>query len=140
MSTTPVRAAQCTRGPPPDPKPAIIEPDQDEPVLQLRYHLRLRTSPSPYNRWQGGTQLRYNAVLSHIIQQEEQANVVINPASGQALEYRHLICGPNGDTWVKALTNDLGRLTQGVGTLMPTGTNTVFFVAKPSIPHGKKVT
>ena len=74
------------------------------------------------------------------MQQEEQANVVIDPASGQALEYWHLIRGPDEATWVKALTNDLGCLTQGVGTRMPSGTNTVFFVAKYSITHNRKVT
>ena len=79
-------------------------------------------------------------MLSHILQQEEQANVIIDPAIGQALEYRHLICCPNGNTSVKALANDLGCLAQGVGTRMPTGTNTVFFVEKFAIPHGRKVT
>ena len=102
----------------------------------MRPHTRL----DPYNRWQGGTQPRYVAALSHLLQQEEQANVVIDPARDQALEYRHLIRGPNDNTWIKALSNDLGRLAQGVGTRMPTGTNTVFFVAKSAIPHGRKVT
>ena len=63
----------------------------------------------------------------------------MDPTSGQALKNRHLIRGPNGDTWVKALANNLGRLDQGVGTYMPTSTNTVFFVAKSSITHGRKV-
>ena len=79
-------------------------------------------------------------MLIQLLQQEEQANVVINPARGQALEYWHLIRGPNTNTWFKALANDLGRLAQGVVTRMPTGTNTVFFVAKYSISHGRKVT
>ena len=140
MSTAPVRAALCTRGPSPAPRPAIIKPDCDDPVLQSLYHLRPRPRPSPYNRWQAGTQPRYVAALSHLIQQEEQANVIIDPGSGQALEYWHLICGPNGATWVKALPNYLGRLAQGVSTRMPTGMNTVFFVTKSSIPHDCKVT
>ena len=72
--------------------------------------------------------------------QEEQANVVIDPTSGQELKYRHLIRGPNGDTWVRALANDLGRLAQGVVTRTPTGTNTVFFIEKLAISHGRKVT
>ena len=38
------------------------------------------------------------------------------------------------------LANDLGRLSQGVSTRIPTGTNTVFFIAKLAIPHGRKVT
>ena len=64
----------------------------------------------------------------------------MDPTSGQALKYWHLIRGPNGDTWIRALANDLGRLAQGVSTRMPTGTNTVFFVAKSATPHGRKVT
>ena len=56
------------------------------------------------------------------------------------IKYQHLIRVPNGNTWVNALANDLGRLAQGVGTHMPTGTNTVLFVAKSSIHHGRKVT
>ena len=109
-------------------------------MLNSRYNLQPLPHPYPYNRWQGGTQPRYVAALSHLIHQEEQANVVIDPTSGQALEYRHLIRGPNGDTWIRALTNNLGRLAQGVGTRMPTGTNTVFFIAKSAIPQGRKVT
>ena len=92
---------------------------------------------SPYNRWQAGTQPRYVVALSHLLQQEEQANVVIDPASGKVLGYQNFIRGPDGDTWVKALANDLGRLAQGVGTRMCTGTNTAFFVAKSSIPHDR---
>ena len=61
-------------------------------------------------------------------------------SSGQSLEYRNLIRSSNGDTWIRALANDLGRLAQGVGTCMLTGTNTVFFIAKSAIPHGRKVT
>ena len=94
----------------PAPTPAIIKPDRDDPVLQSIYHLQPRPRPYPYNRWQGGTKPRYVSALSHLIYQEEQANVIFEPTSGQALEYRNLICGPNSDTWIKALANDLGRL------------------------------
>ena len=108
--------------------------------MQSCYHLWPFPRPSTYNCWQGGTQPRYVAALSHLLQQEDQANVVIYPASSQALEYRHLICGPKGDTWIKAFAKNLGHLAQGVGTRMPTGTNTVFFVEKSAILHGRKVT
>ena len=102
--------------------------------------MRPRPRPSPSNRWQAGTQPRYVAALSQLLQQEEQANIVIDPAIGQALKYWHLIRGPDGATWVKALANNLGRLAQGVSTRMPTSTNPVFFVAKSSILHDRKVT
>ena len=120
--------------PTPAPTPAIIEPDRDGPVLQSQYPLLPLPCPSHYNRWKGGKQPRYVAAISHLIHQEEQSNVVIDPTSGQELKYRHLIRGPNGDTCIKALANDLVRLFQGVGTRMPTGTNTVFFIAKSAIP------
>ena len=109
-------------------------------MLTLQYNIQPRPRPDPYNRWQGGTQPQYVASLSHLIHQEEQANVVIDQTSGQALEYWHLIRVPNGDTWIRDLANDLGRLAQGVGTRMPTGTNNVFFIEKSAIPQGRKVT
>ena len=37
-----------------------------DPVLQSRYHLRSCPRPSPFNCWQGGTQLCYVAALSRI--------------------------------------------------------------------------
>ena len=109
-------------------------------MLKSRYNLQPRPCPSPYNRWQGGTQPRYVATLGHLIHQEEQANVIIDPTSGQALEYWHLFHVPNRDTWIRALANYLGRLAQGVGASMPTDANTVFCIEKSAIPHGHKVT
>ena len=40
----------------------------------------------------------------------------------------------------KKMANDLGRLAQGVGTRMKTGTNTIFFIHPSKIPKNKKVT
>ena len=130
VSHAPFQAAPCMRALSLAPKPAIIKPNRDDPVFQSRYHLLPRAHPSSSNCWQAGIQPLYAATLSQLLQQEEQANIVIDPASGQALKYRHLICGPNGATWIKALANNLGRLAQGIVTCMPTGTNTVFFVTK----------
>ena len=42
--------------------------------------------------------------------------------------------------WNTSLTNDLDRLTKGVGTRMPCGTNTVLYVPKSSVPVDHKVT
>jgi len=36
--------------------------------------------------------------------------------------------------------NELGRLAQGVGTRMPHGTDTIFFIPKSQLPTGRKVT
>ena len=39
-----------------------------------------------------------------------------------------------------SLANNLGRLTQGVGTCVTTFTNTEFFICRCDIPAGRKVT
>ena len=50
------------------------------------------------------------------------------------------MCGPDKDIWKTILANDLGRLAQGLGTRMPTGTNTVFFIPRSAVPVGRTVT
>ena len=67
-------------------------------------------------------------------------NAVFDPISGVSHEYRTLSTGPDRDTWIRALANDIGRLAQGVGTRMPTGNNTMFFIRRSSVPTNKKVT
>ena len=69
-----------------------------------------------------------------------EMNAVPDEVTGQLLEYRHLIKGPDAHIWKRGFANDLGRLAQGVGTRMKSGTNTVFFVHPSKIPKDKKVT
>ena len=69
-----------------------------------------------------------------------EANTVIDELTGHAQEYRHLVRGPAKSLWETSLANDLGRLAQGIGTRMPTGTNTIFFIHPTQIPAGRKVT
>ena len=47
---------------------------------------------------------------------------------------------PDKDIWNTSLENNLGRLAQGVGTRISTGTNTVFFIPRSAIPAGRTVT
>jgi hypothetical protein len=68
------------------------------------------------------------------------ANSVINPKTGQLQEYKHLIQGPDKELWTTSFANKLGRLAQGVGSHMPTGTETVFFINRSQVPTGRKVT
>ena len=56
------------------------------------------------------------------------------------MDLRQLLQGPNKSIWRTSLANDLGRLTQGVSTRMPRGTNTVFYVPKSRVPVDRKVT
>jgi hypothetical protein len=74
------------------------------------------------------------------IHRHQFANSVINPETGQSQEYKHLIQGPDKELWIKSFENELGRLAQGVGSRMPTGTKTVFFIKRSQMPNGRKVT
>ena len=65
---------------------------------------------------------------------------VIDPTTGAYLEYRHLVQGPDKETWVKDLANDFGQLEKGIGTRMPSGNETISFVHPRVIPTHKKVT
>ncbi len=61
------------------------------------------------------------------------------------MNYRFLIEGPDSALWLRSMANDLGRLAQGVGSNRPvqdriTGTITIFFIPKTSVPKGRQVT
>ena len=121
------------------PPPNLIEPNHDDPAAS-RYplhsqHALATTVPQVY----AGIKPRYFGAL-HILLSQEQAYVVINEVTGQSLDLRQLLQGPNKSTWRTSLVNNLGRLTQGVGTRMPRGTNTVFYVPKFRVPVDCKVT
>ena len=51
-----------------------------------------------------------------------------------------LIKGQTKAIWGNSFSNEVGRLAQGVGTSMPSGTNTIFFVPKDKVPAGITVT
>ena len=81
---------------------------------------------------------RHHIVTEH--RRTNHANTVIGTDTGQSLEYSHLMSGPDKDIWKTSLTNNLGRLAQGVGTRIPTGTNKLFFIPRSAIPAGRTVT
>ena len=125
----PVISPRVTRTPGPPPRvpltappvnrsgPHLIQPEPDDPALH-RY--RLRSS------------------VNHVA--HPQANAVIDDITGQSLEYPALSTGPDKHIWIQALANDLGRLAQGIGTRMPTGTNTIAFIKRRAVPIGRQVT
>ena len=119
--------------------PNIIDPDHDDPAAH-RYPLRSQHSLSATARHgYAGIKTRYVEALHHLISQE-QSNAVIDEVTDQSMDLRKLLQGPNKLIWRTRLDNYLVRLTQGVGTHMPRGTNTVFYVPKSSIPANRKVT
>ena len=68
-------------------------------------------------------------------------NSVIHLATVVVLEYKHLIQDPMfREDWLHSADNDFGCLAQGVGTCMPTGFNTIFFIKKNAVSPERKVT
>ena len=119
--------------PQPREQPHLIPPDEPRPFALHRYNLRPRQSALAF----------LAAVTPHPAftpRFRHQANSVLDPQSGRDLEYRDLAKGPEAAVWTRALANDLGRLAQGVGTRMPVGTNTIFFIPRSSVPPGKTIT
>ena len=53
---------------------------------------------------------------------------------------RQSLSGPDKDACTTSLANDLGRIAQGVGTRMPEGMNTFFFMHRTAIPACRTVT
>ena len=84
------------------------------------------------------------ALMQQMINQEIlmfQANAVVDPATGLSLEYEDLITNPlTKREWDFSGANEFGRLMEGVGDRMPTGTQTMFPIRPSQIPTGRKST
>jgi hypothetical protein len=63
-----------------------------------------------------------------------------NPDTGQLAEYIELSQCSEGALWIESCKDELGRLCQGHGPHMPTGTETMFFIHRNRVPKGKKPT
>ena len=63
---------------------------------------------------------------------------VLDPNSGKTQGYTHLTRRPDKGTWNTTFSNDIGRLTQGVGHCIK-GTNTIFFIHRSGVSAGKRV-
>lgn len=74
---------------------------------------------------------------SHLI--HHQLNHINHPVTGKKQSYTKLLIA-EPDRWNTGMANELGRLAQGVGTRMPTGTNTIFFIKKDDVPTGRTTT
>ena len=124
--TPPLQIIQPTHHPQQKPPPMrpILQQSKPYPITHQHathgYNTRARSS-------QAANFLR-NLPPVHL------ANAVIVPDIGFSLEYRHLVNGDDAITWTASMANELGPLTQGVGTRISTGTNTVFFVTNCKFP------
>ena len=77
---------------------------------------------------------------THAMAHMPMAHAVIDPTTGEALEYRHLIKHPTLATpWKTSAANEFGRLAQGIGNRIK-GTDTIKFIPMDKVPKEKKVT
>jgi hypothetical protein len=125
----------------PSPSPRVSEPASSA-ATQLP---RVPATPHRYNT-------RSSALLNQAIAlpkiqcfpTQHRANSVIDQITGQSYEYRHLVTGKvtghTTEVWTKSFANELGRLANGVGTRVPEGTNTIFFINRSQVPTDRKVT
>jgi hypothetical protein len=61
-------------------------------------------------------------------------NMVINPITRVAMEYRQLIQDPiTKEAWQQSVANEFGRLAQGAGGHIK-GTNTIRFIPHTDLP------
>ena len=111
------------------PHPAVVAPPRPGPALIENY-----TGPTIGYRLRSrhrAPQLQVNLAA--------EANTVL-AEDGSELEYRHLLKTTEKDKWITALSNDLGRLSQGVGKRIPTGNETIRWIRVSDVPAHKKVT
>ena len=66
-----------------------------------------------------------------------KCNSVIDEATRIEQEYMHFIQTSAKKVLETALTNNLVRLAQSMGTRMPKGNNTIQFIGRQEIPPGK---
>ena len=83
--------------------PHLIPPDDTEPMQRHHYNLRPRYAALAFL----AAQPVHPAFTPY---SHHHANAVLDPLSGRELEYRHLSRGPDAEVWIRALSNDLGRL------------------------------
>ena len=63
---------------------------------------------------------------------------VIDPATGKTQGYMQLIFVPDKGTLTMDLSNNIGRLAQGIGNRIK-GTNNIFFIHRSAVPADKRV-
>jgi hypothetical protein len=70
---------------------------------------------------------------------QHQANAVIHPVTGKAMEYMALMKDPRlQPLWTREFGNECGRLFQGIWDIA--GTDTCFFIKLTDIPKDRKIT
>jgi hypothetical protein len=105
---------------------------------KTRHRTRLATASIPRKYYRHALN---SLLISEFKRDFSQANTVIDEVTGAALEYEDLLANENTRViWSHSSANEFGRLANGVGTRMPTGTNTIVFISKSDVPKGRFAT
>ena len=68
-------------------------------------------------------------------------NAIYHPKTGEIMTYRKLIKDESTrDTWTRSFANELGRLSNGVGDRIPTGTGTIHYIKYDNMPKDRFAT
>ena len=96
------------------------------------------------------TRSRQNGLLAQSVigldtYDKHYANHVFHHETGAKQSIDRLLQDKDAKTWTTALSNEFGRLAQGVGKRRPQdqyvqGTNTIFFIKRDNVPRDAKVT
>ena len=121
--------------------PLISAPDSPpyRPIAAAAANIRQSpitlANPDPFRRKQAAC----SHIIAHTMFSAPKVNHIYNPTTGKRETIDTLIVGPNASVWRRALSNELGCLSNGVKGRI-TGTNTISFIHKHEVPAGKKVT
>ena len=132
--------AQKASKPPHPPRPVTLPPRPRRHGHATRLRVKYRAAQHQ--------QAQYQSASNHAVfdctsnpHRDHFVNSVIDPTTGQSLEYRHLIKGPEAQHYLQANINEIGRLTDGrVGGPEITGTNTGKFLHPSQLPSGRTAT
>ena len=134
------------------PPPRVAKKIHQHPLITQRRNLLTKLRP---------TKRRINQLLQQAVQArtgwqaqstqeinhtpQNWACPVFHPTTGHKQSLDILLKSEDKTTWFTSLTNEIGRLSQGIGKNRPVkdrikGTNTIFFVHKTQIPCKAKIT
>ena len=135
--------------PPPQlvvPSPPVVTQQQSTLTPTTPTASTTISNPRRSQRIQTKQSMHMGNFLQRIYMQEKYnlnnayCNAIIDPTTGQSLEYRHLIKNTSTKKiWNTSFANELGRLANGVGDRIA-GTNTIAFIPKNMVPVGRRVT
>jgi hypothetical protein len=143
----PILRQQSPRVPEPSPRVANNQATPNGNNARHRYPTRYSQSPTPTPHAANHIGDISPADLIPAAPLEEPklpkhfAHSLTDPTTGDTMEYRHLIKNPKTSAkWTRSFANELGRLANGVGTRMKTGTNTIKFIERQHVPKDRTVT